>query len=217
MNIFWHGQFCFSLIANPSKNGQVKIVIDPFGEEAGLKIPKLSADILLITHQHSANNLKAVGGDFFLIDGPGEYEVKEIFIQGIPSSYNNSSDERKKTNTIYTIETEDLRICHLGELSQKELSDEQLDKIGEIDILMIPVGGANVISAKEAVKIMSQIEPKIILPMYYHLPKLKFKLDGIDKFLKTIGVKKLEPLPKLAIKKKDILVDEVKVILLSHQ
>ena len=210
MNIFWHGQFCFSIVTTPSKNNQVKIVIDPFSEEVGLKLPKLSFDVLVISHQNNDKNfLKTVNGEFFLINGPGEYEVKEVFIQGI------ASEKEKGINTIYTIETEDLKICHLGCLSQKELTDEQLDKIGEVDILMIPVGGGEAISAKEAVKIMSQIEPKIILPMYYHLPKLKPKLDEIDKFLKVIGVKKLEPLSKLTIKKKDILTDEAKLILLS--
>jgi len=210
MNIFWHGQSCFSLTATPSKNNQVKVVIDPFGEETGLKMPKLSADLVLMTHQNNHNQVsKAVNGEFFLINGPGEYEVKEVFVQGI------ASEKEKGINTIYTIETEDLKICHLGCLNQKELTDEQLDKIGEVDILMIPVGDGEAISAKEAVKIMSQIEPQIILPMYYHLPKLKIKLDGVDKFLKMIGVKKIEPLPKLSIKKKDISADEVKIILLS--
>jgi L-ascorbate metabolism protein UlaG (beta-lactamase superfamily) len=163
-----------------------------------------------MTHQNNHNQVsKVVNGEFFLINGPGEYEVKEVFVQGI------ASEKEKGINTIYTIETEDLKICHLGCLNQKELTDEQLDKIGEVDILMIPVGDGEVISAKEAVKIMSQIEPQIILPMYYHLPKLKIKLDGVDKFLKMIGVKKIEPLPKLNIKKKDISADEVKIILLS--
>ena len=76
-------------------------------------------------------------------------------------------------NTIYTIETEDLKLCHLGDLGQKELTADQLEKIGEVDILMIPVGGIYTISSKEAPKIMAQIEPKIIIPMHYQVPKLK--------------------------------------------
>ena len=216
MNIFWHGQSCFQIISSQGKNNHVNIVIDPYSEDIGLKVPKLEADILLITHgHHDHNNIKAVAGTPFLINGPGEYEIKEVFIQGIPAFHDSSSGKERGVNTIYTIEAEELRICHLGDLGQKELTPEQIDKIGQVDILMIPTGGVYTISAKEAVKIMSQIEPNIIIPMHYQLPKLKLKLDGLDKFLKTMGIKKLDSLPKLSIKKKDVLSEEAKIIVLN--
>jgi len=216
MQIIWHGQSCFQIIASRGKNNQVSIIIDPFSEETGLRVPKLEADILLISHEHpDHNNLKAVSGSPFLIKGPGEYEIKEVYIQAIPAFHDNSQGKQKGENTIYTIEAEEMKLCHLGDLGQKELTSEQLESIGDVDILMIPVGGIYTISAKEAMKIMSQIEPKIIIPMHYQLPKLKIKLEGLDKFLKTVGVKKLEPLPKLSIKKKDILEEEVKIIILK--
>jgi len=216
MQIIWHGQSCFQIISSQGKNNHVNIVIDPYSEDIGLKVPKLEADILLVSHgHHDHNNVKAVGGNPFLVSGPGEYEIKEVFIQGIPAFHDSSSGKERGVNTIYTIEAEELRICHLGDLGQKELTPEQIDKIGQVDILMIPVGGVYTISAKEAVKIMSQIEPNIIIPMHYQLPKLKLKLDGLDKFLKTMGMKKLDSLPKLSIKKKDVLSDEAKIIVLN--
>lgn len=216
MQIIWHGQSCFQIISSQGKNNHVNIVIDPYSEDIGLKVPKLEADILLVSHgHHDHNNVKAVGGNPFLVSGPGEYEIKEVFIQGIPAFHDSSSGKERGTNTIYTIEAEELRICHLGDLGQKELTPEQIDKIGQVDILMIPVGGVYTISAKEAVKIMSQIEPNIIIPMHYQLPKLKLKLDGLDKFLKTMGIKKLDSLPKLSIKKKDVLPEEAKIIVLN--
>lgn len=217
MQINWKGQSCFQISVSQGKNSQVNIVIDPYSEDTGLKVPKLEADILLVSHDHSDhNNIKAVGGNPFLIQGPGEYEVKEIFIQGIPAFHDSVLGKEKGSNTIYTIEAEDLRICHLGDLGQKELTPEQVEKIGEVDILMIPVGGGFTISAKEAVKIMSQIEPSIIIPMHYHLPKLKVKLDEIEDFFKVMGIKKLDSLAKLSIKKKDILPEEAKIIVLSN-
>lgn len=217
MNITWKGQSCFQINTSQGKNNQVNIVIDPYSEDIGLRVPKLEADILLVTHDHhDHNNVKAVAGNPFLITGPGEYEVKDVFIQGIPAFHDSSSGKEKGANTIYTIEAEDLKICHLGDLGQKELTPEQAEKIGEVDILMIPVGGVYTISAKEAVKIMSQIEPSIIIPMHYQIPKLKIKLDGIDKFLKVMGIKKLESLSKLSIKKKDILPEEAKIIALNN-
>jgi L-ascorbate metabolism protein UlaG (beta-lactamase superfamily) len=216
MQIIWQGQSCFQMISSQGKNHQVNIVIDPFDESLGLRVPKLEADILLVTHQHhDHNNVKAVAGNPFLIEGPGEYEIKEVFIQGIPSWHDDKQGKERGQNTIYTIETEEIRLCHLGDLGQKELTSEQIEKIGEVDILMIPIGGVYTISAKEAVKIMSQIEPNIILPMHYQIPKLKLKLDGLDKFLKTMGIKSITPLAKLSIKKKDISPEEAKIIVLK--
>ena len=214
MQLTWKGQSCFEISSSQGKDNRVTIVIDPFDEDTGLRLPKLEADVLLITHQHhDHNNKKAVSGNPFLIDGPGEYEVKGVFIQGVQASHGVSGE--KDQNTIYTINVEDLKICHLGDLGQKELTPEQVEQIGEVDILLIPVGGVSTISAKEAVKIMSQIEPSIIIPMHYQIPKLKIKLEGLDKFLKTMGMKSVTPLEKLTIKKIDIISEEAKIVVLN--
>jgi L-ascorbate metabolism protein UlaG (beta-lactamase superfamily) len=215
MQIIWKGQSCFQIVTQKSKN-PVNIVIDPFSPEIGLRPPSSPADIVLITHDHpDHNNAEAVGGEPFVVSGPGEYEIKEVYIEGIPSFHDSSGGKERGTNTIYLVEAEDLRVCHLGDLGQNELSDEQLEKIGEVDILMIPVGGNTTISEKEAMKIMSQIEPKITIPMHYSIPKLKAKLDGVDKFLKALGVKTMQPEPKLSVKKKDILPEEAKIVVLE--
>lgn len=216
MIISWHGQSCFQISSSQGKNNHLSIVIDPFDKDIGLRVPKLQADIVLVTHDHyDHNNVKAVSGDPLVINGPGEYDVKGISIEGIPGFHDNSEGTERGTITIYTIETEEMKVCHLSDLGQKELSSEQLDKIGDVDILMIPVGGVYTINAEEAVKIMAQIEPKITIPMHYQIPKLKIKLNGVDKFLKTLNIKKLEPLPKLSIKKKDISAEEAKIIVLQ--
>lgn len=206
MNITWYGQTCFRINSQKNRNGVVNILFDPLDKETGFRGPKLEADILLITH----NNNKTLLGDFFSINGPGEYDIKEIYIRGFPSQ-----TKAEQENTIYAIEAEGIRICHLGKLGQKELSSGLLEDIGEVDILMIPVGAGEAINAGEAVKIMAQIEPKIIIPMYYRIPKLKVKLDGLDEFLKALGIKKVEVLPKLSIKEKNISKTEVKIIVLK--
>jgi len=220
MTIQWHGQACFQITARRNKDEETRLVIDPFSEKIGLRLPKLEADILLVTHDHpDHNNVKAVGAATsghppFLIDGPGEYEIKKVFIQGIPSWHDKVKGKSRGNNTCYTIETEEMKLCHLGDLGQGELSDEQLQALGEIDILMIPVGGIYTISGEEASKIISQIEPKIVIPMHYSLPKLKIKLEGIEKFLKVMGKKETESLNKLSIKKKDLPKEEVEIIVL---
>ena len=220
MQIFWQGQSCFQINTTPGKNNQINIVIDPFDESVGFKVPNLQADIVLITHNHpDHNNAKAVKGPGgqapFLISNPGEYEIREVYVQGIPAWHDEVLGKERGPVTIYTIDTEDLRVCHLGDLGQKELTDEQLEKIGEVDILMIPVGGVYTITASDAVKIIAQIEPRIVIPMHYAIPGLKVKLDGVDKFLKEMGVKSVEPQQKLLIKKKDLPQEETKVMLLK--
>lgn len=203
--ITWAGQSCFQISVSNSKDHSADVVIDPFNEEAvGFKLPNLSADVALVTHDHKDhNNIKGLKGEPFVIDGPGEYEVKGVFVRGIPSSHGDGSGKDKGVNTIYVFEAEDMKFCHLGDLGQKELTDEQLEKIGQIDILMIPVGGTYTISSAEAPKIIGQIEPKIVIPMHYALPKLKMELDDVAKFLKAMG-KSATPQEKYSIKQKDL-------------
>ena len=216
MQIIWNGQSCFHII----KNNQAKIVIDPFDEQIGLRVPKLEADVLLITHSHyDHNNKKAItsplaGHPPFIIEGPGEYEAKGIFFQGVHSWHDEKEGTERGENTIYTIKAEGLRLCHLGDFGQRELSEEQLEVIDEVDILMVPVGGKYTIDAKGAQKVISQIEPKIVIPMHYQIPKLKIKLDGLDFFLKAMGAKSIEPQTKLIIKKKD-LTEGMKIVVLK--
>jgi L-ascorbate metabolism protein UlaG (beta-lactamase superfamily) len=199
--ITWAGNSCFQISVSNSRDHSADIVIDPFDEETGLKLPNFSADILLVTHQHhDHNNIKGVKGDPFVISGPGEYEIKEVFIQGIPAFHDDKEGKEKGLNTIYTIEAEDLRFCHLGDLGQKQLTDEQVDKIGQVDVLMIPVGGKYTIDSSEAQRIIGQIEPKIVIPMHYALPKIKTDLDDVSKFLKTMGKPSISPVDKLTIK-----------------
>ncbi|MDD2732163.1 MAG: MBL fold metallo-hydrolase [Candidatus Pacebacteria bacterium] len=206
MNINWCGQTCFRIISSRLKNGSVNILIDPIDDGSGLRLPKIDADILILTHD--AGSIKGVSSSAFVIDGPGEYDIKEAYIKGIDSSGENKS-------AIFTIETEEMKICHMGLISQTELSSDQLEKIGEVDVLMVPVGGKRSLDAKSAIKIISQIEPKITIPMYYQIPKLKEKLDSLDVFLKSLGIKSLAPVPKLSIKKKDLSSEEAKIVVLE--
>jgi L-ascorbate metabolism protein UlaG (beta-lactamase superfamily) len=215
MEIIWHGHSFFEIKSRENKN-QLKIAIDPFSEEIGLKVPKVEADILLISHDHyDHNNKDAISGNYFLVDSPGEYEVKGVFVKAIKSFHDKVEGKERGENLIFLIETEDLRVCHMGDFGQKELEEKQIEEIGGVDILMIPVGGVYTISAKEAIKALEQLEPKITIPMHYGLPKLKIKLDSVDKFLKSLGIKSLTPEKKLSIKKEDLSPEEAKIVLLE--
>ena len=212
----WAGQSCFQISVSNGKDHEATIVIDPFDEKIGLKVPSFSADILLVSHaHHDHNNVAAIKpfgvaqgeGRPFLIESPGEYEVKGVFVQGIDSFHDDSEGKQRGKNTIYTIEAENMRFCHLGDFGQKQLTDEQLEKIGKVDILMIPVGGTFTIDGHEAAKVIGQIEPKIVVPMHYALAlptgrqaKLKVEIDGVEKFLKAMGKKDVVSQDKLTIK-----------------
>ena len=199
--IVWAGQSCFQISVSNGKDHSADIVIDPFDEKIGLKTPNFSADILLVSHEHpDHNNMDTIKGKPFLVKSPGEYEIKGVFIQGIDSFHDDNNGKERGRNTIYIIEAEDIRFCHLGDFGQKQLTDEQLDKIGRVDILMIPVGGTFTIDSSEASKVIGQIEPKMVIPMHYALPKLKVELDEVEKFLKAMGKNTVAPLDKLTIK-----------------
>lgn len=199
--ITWAGQSCFQISVTASKDNSSDIVIDPFDEKIGLKMPTFNADILLVSHGHSDhNNVSGVKGKSFIIENPGEYEKNGVFVQGIDSFHDDVEGKERGHNTIFVIEVEDMRFCHLGDFGQKQLTDEQLDKIGHVDILMIPVGGNVTISSHEAAKVIGQIEPKMVIPMHYALPKLKVELDEVGNFLKAMGKKEIAPQDKITVK-----------------
>ncbi len=215
MNINWYGQSCFQITLQKQKKDKekVSIVIDPFSEKTGLKLPKLKGHILLSTHDHfDHNNTEAVEGDPFVINSPGEYELHNVFIQGVSSYHDQEKGAERGINTIFSLETEGLRICHLGDFGEKELSSKQMENIGEVDILMIPVGGVYTIDAKDAVRVISQIEPRIVIPMHYKIPGLDVDLDDLSPFLKALGEKEVKKEEEMIVQEKDLPSTEMKIV-----
>ncbi|MFH1451097.1 MAG: MBL fold metallo-hydrolase [bacterium] len=210
MHIIWKGQTCFQIIAQKAKGEQVSVVIDPLEEASGLKMSSTEADIVIFSGSQDKAGMKAIKGDPFIIETPGEYEIKEVFVLGIPVAY-----AKEGEMSIFSIETEGIRVGHLGRLKKKELTDAEIEKLGDIDILLVPVGGNDVIEAEEARKIVLQIEPRVVIPMHYRIPGLKAKLSGADEFLKIMGAKDVERMSKFLIKKKDLSKEETKVVVLD--
>jgi L-ascorbate metabolism protein UlaG (beta-lactamase superfamily) len=215
--VYFAGQSCFQISVSNSKDNSADIVIDPYDEATGLKLPNLSADILLVTHNHhDHNNIEGIKGEPFMVKGPGEYEIKGVFVRGIAAFHDDKGGKEKGQNTIYTIEAEGIRFCHLGDLGQKELTDEQVDKIGQVDVLMIPVGGQGyTISPTEAQKIVAQIEPMIVIPMHYALPKLKMELEDVSKFLKAMGKPSVTPQDKFIVKASTLPKEGMEIVVLQ--
>ena len=214
MNITWYGQSCFKI-----QNKDIILITDPFHKSIGLRPPYGSADIVTISHDHfDHNNYSVIKDDPFIIDSAGEFEIKKIIIKGIDSYYDNKEGKERGGNIIYTMEMDEIRICHLGDLEQNALVNGQLEKIGQVDILFIPVGGIFTIDWKSASAIISQIEPRVIIPMHYRIPGVKgslLKLDGVDKFCKDRGVSSKDTVDKFSVKKKDLPQEESKVVVMK--
>lgn len=212
MKINYLGHSCFKV-----KCKDLTILIDPYDESIGLKVPKIKADIVLTTHNHrDHNNCKIAGKDALIIDGPGEYESKGVFIYGKEAFHDNQEGVERGVITMYLIEEEKIRIAHLGDLGQKKLTKEQLEFLDNVDVLLIPVGGQYTINAGEASDIINEIEPRIVIPMHYNLPGLKLgkKLDDVDIFVKEIGLTP-EKTDELKISENTLPNSELKLVILK--
>lgn len=198
------------------KSKGVALVTDPYGD-IGLKFPRVEANIVTISHDHSDHNAAdLVKGDFKVVNGPGEYEIQGISIIGLPTYHDDKKGQLRGKNTIYIIEAEKLRVAHLGDLGHK-LDEKQVEAMGEIDILLIPVGAVYTIDSTQAVETVQSIEPRICIPMHFNTPGLNqstfSKLETVDKFLKKITLP-VEKLDKLSIKK-ELIETEQKVVVLK--
>ncbi|MBP6942790.1 MAG: MBL fold metallo-hydrolase [Candidatus Buchananbacteria bacterium] len=213
MQIQWYGQSFFRITAK-TEAGEISIIMDPAGDDLGLKIPRINGDIVTISHDHGDhNNLDAVRGEPFVITTPGEFETKGVFVYGIPSYHDNKKGSEYGLNTIYIVNVEDLNVVHLGDLGHT-LSNEQLERLSNVDILLIPVGGTYTIDPTIATEVMSQIEPRIVIPMHYDLPGHKDSMASVDAFVKASGLVP-ERLEKFKISKKDLPTDDTKLIILQ--
>lgn len=200
INYFGHSSF--------SIKGKEGIVItDPFDANVGLPVPKVSADMVTISHQHpDHNNFQKITPTVrrdkpFIIDAPGEYEVGGISAFGYPTYHDATQGSERGNNIVFAIHLEGLVVVHLGDLGHK-LDEKTLEKLEKVDVLMIPVGGKYTINSKMAVEIIRDIEPSYVIPMHYktaqHNPKMFAELETVEDFMKTYGVVK-EPVMSFSI------------------
>lgn len=220
MIITWHGLSCFKI---QTKNGdrETVIVTDPFDASAGIKMPRnIAADVITVSHKHPLHANTAEVGPLneakkpLVIDIPGEYEVGGTFVYGIQSVHDQKEGQERGSNIIFRFEAEGMSVGHLGDLG-RQLSVEEMEKLENVDILLVPVGGGTTLPLKAMVEIVGELEPRVVIPMHYKLPEIKAPMEGADKFLRELGVGKSEPENKLKISRKDLPSEEMKVIILS--
>lgn len=215
MDITYLGHASFRL-----KGKSVTVITDPYDSDfVGLKFPRgISADIVTVSHSHEDHSKVANVKDVRkVVDGPGEYEISGVSIEGIATFHDDKKGELRGKNTVYVIEIDDLRLAHLGDIGHK-FSEEEVARLGTIDILMLPVGGFYTVDAIGAAEIVRSIEPAITIPMHYKQEGLKAdlasKLASVEDFLKEVGLN-VERAEKLSIKKNEINEEDHKVIVLE--
>lgn len=214
MYITWIGHSCFKLQDKTSADG-ITLVTDPFDKSVGLKTPNFEADIVTISHDHyDHNNIDALRGQPYVVKNAGEYDIKGVTIYGVESFHDDKGGKEKGLNIIYRIDMDDISVVHLGDLAHI-LDNKQLEILVGTDILLVPVGGKYTLDAKKAVEVVSQIEPRIVIPMHYKLPDLKMDIDGVDKFIKEIGIKPREE-ERLKINKKDLPAEDMELVVLKY-
>ena len=210
MEISWLGHSCFQL-----RGKNATLITDPFSPQLGLSLGKISAPIVTISHDHSGHNFAAgVGGNPRIVRGPGEYEISDVLITGVASYHDTKRGQERGRNTIYVIHMDDLIICHLGDLGHI-LQEEQLEEVADADILLVPIGGQNTINAAQAAEVISQVEPRIIIPMHYR-PSTGDAPNPLDKFCREMGVEAINTQPKLLVTR-STLPSETQVVILSSR
>jgi L-ascorbate metabolism protein UlaG (beta-lactamase superfamily) len=209
MEITWYGHACFRL-----KNRNATIITDPYDKSLGLSLPRLKADIVTVSHDSPHHNyLHIIKDDFKIIDGPGEYEVKGVFITGIHLIQPKKQHTPLKRNNLFVFYIDDIAICHLGDLSHIP-TQSQVEDMGNIDVLLLPVGGQQALNATQAAEVISLIEPYIVIPMHYKLPDLMVDLDPVEKFLKEMGI--TTPATEASLKlTQSSLPEETQIVLLE--
>jgi len=209
---FGHSSFLIKAKSN-------KIITDPFDSQmVGLKFPKVEADIVTISHQHQDHNRSdLVLGSPTVFDWPGEFEKMNFRIFGFKTFHDKEKGVKRGENIVFRIEAEGISLVHCGDLGLLP-DDDFLDKLGNIDILLVPVGGFYTIDSSEAFQLVKKVEPRIVIPMHYNQPKLNQQffanLTPVEEFTKKFGIEKPEIMPKLVYKKEEEK-EEIRVVVLE--
>ncbi len=192
--------------------GDITIAVNPISKDSKkLKPSRFGADIALV----SVNDNDFAGVDqvsfgekkAFAITGPGEYEIKGVFIKGFKSESKYGGEDR--INTIYTVNLENMNICFLGGLAGKDLPSEVAEAIDDVDVLFVPIGADGVMAPTDAYKLAVKLEPKLIIPLYFG------NTAALKSFLKEAGEESQKPQDKLTLKKKDLEGKEADVVVLE--
>jgi len=210
MKITWYGQTCFRL----SKRGMANVVTDPYPPDIGLEFTRPRGNVITVSYDDpECRYTKGVRGPSQLLDGPGEYEIGDVFITAITTFADDKQGALRGLNTVFAFAFDGLNVCHLGRLGHVP-TQSQVERLGNIDILMAPVGGGGSLTPAQASEAISLFEPSMVIPMYYEIEGLKAKLGSLDRFLKEMGVEKGNSEEILQVTQSSLL-EETQVVVLK--
>jgi len=200
MQISWYGLGCFQFTAR----GYPTVVTDPYDPTTvGLRLPQLRADIVT-SSQLLADPRKAswpgISGNYRTLAAPGEYEIGGIFITAISSARNRTRDWADGINIVYSFIYDGLVVCHLGELGGM-LTQADVESIGGVDVLLVPVGLPHGLTPAEASEVVSMLEPRLVIPMQYSLPGVTLERKSVELFLREMGVAEPEVVDRLSARR----------------
>ena len=210
MHLSWLGLSSFKM-----ETKDAVLVMDPYSPKVSSKPLRAKADIVTISQLGNPvhGHIDAIQGEPFVIDHPGEFELKGIYVQGVAVPMK----DPKKSTTIFWLDVEGMRVVHLGNL-ETMLSADVLEKMDGVDILMLPVGGSG-LELKQAVKLVNDIEPRVVIPMHYAQEGVNIgtKLGSVSAFLKEMGASNVKPIDRMLFKKKDLPdAEDTQVIVFSN-
>jgi L-ascorbate metabolism protein UlaG (beta-lactamase superfamily) len=208
LDVTWLGQSCFRL-----RGRGAAVVTDPYPPALGPRL-RLEADVVTVSHDHEHHNHVQAVKSAYVIDGPGEYEVAGVTVIGLPTFHDREQGSEHGRNTVYVIEVDEVRVCHLGDLGHS-LADGALEALGAVDVLLVPVGGGRALDAALAAEVVRQVEPRYVVPMHYGHPAIRQELAPVDRFLQEMGVAEAEPQPRLSVQASSTAESETRVVVLD--
>ncbi len=215
MEITWFGFSCFRL----AERGSATVVTDPYdGREVGFELGKVSADIVTVSHAAPGYVIPtAISGAPYVVTGPGEYEVRGVFITGIQTGDHKTAESgpNEMHNTLYVFDFNSLTVAHLGNLN-RILTQAEVEAIGTVNVALVPIGSQGSLSSAKAAEVINMLEPNLVIPMHYTEPGRNIPLDVLSKFLKEMGLSEVEKQPSLKVTSSS-LPEETRVIVLDDQ
>lgn len=179
VTVRWYGHACFLITSSTG----VKVLTDPFDATVGYPVPQVEADVVTSSHDHfDHNNVSAARGNPVVLKGKGRYEGAGIKVYPVASFHDTERGAKRGPNTIFVIEIDGIRIAHMGDIGH-DLSRQQLDELGKVDVLLVPVGGTYTVDAAGAARIVEAISPKVVIPMHYKTAAVGLPIGGVDGFL----------------------------------
>ncbi|PKO04555.1 MAG: lactamase [Chloroflexi bacterium HGW-Chloroflexi-3] len=212
MEITWFGHSCFNL----NERGLATVITDPYDAQATGHSPlSISGEIVTISHNKPGHNhVAAVQGNPFVISGPGEYEIGGVFITGLQTNGHTTPIAKDERNTMYVFDFNGIKVAHLGGIDRLP-NQSEVEELGNVHIMLVPIGGSRSLNAVQAAEIVNLIEPNIVIPMHYMTETSIIKLEPLNKFMKEMGLSNIEPINSFKVTSPRNLPEETQVVVLE--